>query len=277
MAFEPGRAMLGSYLRLGGQSMQQSLALRRKQLGREQKIVHIFYAWRDSLPSTRPEIADGSTLLISWHGTQHSEINGGGADKRIAAQARRLAGYRQPVLLRWGWEMNGNWFAWDGTHNGGKTAGYVQAWKRLHRIFRDEGAQNVAWVWSPNWNSGPGVSWNAYQHYYPGDAYVDWVGVSGYPFGGETPKTMFRGICAEYGARKPIMLTETAAIEHGGRSKADWITQLGAYVAATPSIGGVVWFDTDVHPGTSENFRIDSSSETLAAYRAMARSTRFSG
>jgi hypothetical protein len=269
--------MLGSYLELGGLSVKQSLALRRKQLGREQRIVHVFYSWQDSLPSTRPDVAASSTLLISWRGTHYSEINGGSADKRIAAEARRLVAYKRPVLLRWGWEMNGNWFDWDGTHNGKKPAGYVTAWKRLHKIFRNEGAANVAWVWSPNWNSGPDVSWNQYEHYYPGDAYVDWVGVSAYPFNGQTPKTLFRRICAEYGARKPIMLTETAAIDHGGNSKADWIRDFSAYVRATPSIGGVVWFDTDVQPGTDENFRIDTNGAALAAYRAMARSARFSG
>jgi hypothetical protein len=274
--FRPGRAMLGSYLALGGRSLQQSLALRRRQLGRDQRIVHVFYDWHDTLPQSRPDVGAG-TLLISWKGTHHSEINGGSADKRIAAQARRLAAHAKPTLLRWGWEMNGNWFPWDGAHNGKQPSGYAKAWKRLHRIFRDEGADNVAWVWSPNWNSGPDVAWNSYEHYYPGDAYVDWVGVSAYPFNGQSPRTLFHRICAEYGSRKPIMLTETAAIDHGGHSKADWIRDFSAYVTATPSIGGVVWFDTDVQPGTRENFRIDSSGSVLAAYRAMARSRRFSG
>ena len=277
VAFRPGRAMLGTYLGLGGKSITQSLALRRQQLGREQRILHLFYRWQDSLPLSWPSVEASSTLLISWRGTYYSEINGGSADKRIATAARRLAAHRKPTLLRWGWEMNGNWFTWDGTHNGKKPAGYVKAWRRLHRIFHEEGADNVSWVWSPNWNSGPDVAWNAYQHYYPGDAYVDWVGVSAYPFDQQTPRTLFHRICAEYGARKPIMLTETSAIEHGGRSKANWITAFSAYVRATPSIGGVVWFDTDIQPGTHQNFRIDTSRTALAAYRTMARSARFSG
>jgi hypothetical protein len=257
-------------------TLKQSLALRRAQLGRDQRIVHAFYGWGQSLPTALPEIG-GSTLMISWDGTHYAAINGGDSDKLIAAAAKRLAANRKPTLLRWGWEMNGNWFTWDGTHNSRKPAGYITAWRRLHRIFRDEGADNVAWVWSPNWNSGPDVAWNSYERYYPGDAYVDWVGVSAYPFGTQTPNTLFHRICDVYGARKPIMLTETAAIDHGGSSKADWITAFSAYVKKTPSIGGVVWFDTDVQPGTRENFRIDSSSAALAAYRAMARSPRFSG
>jgi len=147
----------------------------------------------------------------------------------------------------------------------------------MRRIFAAHGATNVAWVWGPNWNSGPNVGWNHFQHYYPGDAYVDWVGVSGYNFGTETPRTLFTPIVAAYGRRKPIMLAETAAVSHGRHTKARWIRQLSAYVAATPSIGALVWFDTDTQKGVKHNFRPDTDAEALAAYRALARSKRFSG
>jgi glycosyl hydrolase family 26 len=275
--YHRGKVLLGSYLSLKGRSLGQSLALRRQQLGRDQRIVHVYYAWADELPRSRGSIGSGGTLMVSWHGTRYAAITGGGSDRRIAAAARNLAAIKKPTLLRWGWEMNGNWFDWDGTHNGKKPAGYIKAWRRIHRIFADEGADNVAFVWSPNWNSGPDVGWNAYEHYYPGDAYVDWVGVSAYPFTEQTPRTLLHRIVSEYGARKPIMVTETASIEHGGSTKADWIKTFSAYVAATPAIGGVVWFDTDTQPGTAENFRIDTSRATLAAYRAMARSSHFAG
>ena len=274
--YVPGKARLGSYLDLGGMSLTQALALRRKQLGRDQDIVHVFYKWTDTLPSARPDIGDQSILMISWEGTFYSAITGGSSDKLIAAAARQLAAHAKPTLLRWGWEMNGNWFDWDGTHNGRKTAGYAKSWQRMRKIFHEEGADNVAWVWSPNWNSGPNVSWNQYEHYYPGDAYVDWVGVSAYPFNKQSPTTLFQRICAEYGARKPIMLTETASIDNGGTTKRDWINTFAAYMKAQPAIGAVVWFDTDTQPGTSENFRIDTSSSVLAAYKAMADSERFS-
>jgi hypothetical protein len=266
--------MLGSYLDLSGRSLASSLKLRREQLGQDQKIVHQFWAWDEAMPRSRPtEMADDATLMISWHGTGWSSITGGGSDKLIASAARNLAAQKRPLLLRWGWEMNGNWFDWDGSHNGKDPDGYIKVWQRLHRIFADEGADNVAWVWSPNWNSGPSDSWNRMQHYYPGDAYVDWVGVSGYSFDGESPKTLFSPIVKLYGSRKPIILTETAGIDHGGSSKANWIDALSAYCRKTPSIKAITWFDTDTHNDT--NFRIDSSSSSLAAYKRMARLDHF--
>ncbi|WP_412736489.1 glycoside hydrolase family 26 protein [Krasilnikovia sp. MM14-A1259] len=272
--FEAGKVKLGAYMSLSGKSLSQSIALRRGQLGREQRIVHVFYGFGERLE--RPSIGD-STLLVSWHGVPYSRINGGGSDKLIKSAARDLARHGHPVMLRWGWEMNGDWFEWGGANNGQDTAGYIRAWRRMHDIFRAEGADNVAWVWSPNWNSGPNTSWNKMQRYYPGDAYVDWVGVSGYNFFKESPRTLFKPVVSAYGGKKPIIVTETAAVDFGGRSKADWIADLSAYVKSTPQIGGLVWFDTDTQEDVPHNFRIDTSATTLAAYKAMARSARFAG
>jgi hypothetical protein len=272
-----GKAMLGSYLALDGMSLRESLALRRRQLGREQRIVHVFYPWDGYVPSSEPAVAASSTLMVSWHGAPYRRITDGSSDRNIARVARRLAGMKRPILLRWGWEMNGDWFEWDGSHNGDDPAGYVRAWRRLHRIFREQGADNVAWVWSPNWNSSPDTSWNRFARYYPGDDHVDWVGVSGYDFFAESPRTLFRAVVSAYGERKPIILSETAAIDHGAGSKAAWIGKLASWVEDTPAVGAVVWFDTDIQHDSPHNFRLDTDRAALAAYRAMARRSRFSG
>jgi hypothetical protein len=54
---------------------------------------------------------------------------------------------------------------------------YVAAWKRIVDIFRQENVSQVEWCWSPNFNSEAGV---VFASYYPGDDYVDWIGVSVY-------------------------------------------------------------------------------------------------
>ncbi|HWS31847.1 MAG TPA: glycosyl hydrolase [Actinoplanes sp.] len=268
-----GKVMLGSYLALGGRNLRQSLSLRRGQLDREQRIVHRFYPWDGYVPTSEPDVAKSSTLMVSWHGAPYAGILDGRSDANIRAVARKLRNMKRPVLLRWGWEMNGDWFEWGGPQNGQNPANYVKAWKRLHRIFGEQGADNVAWVWSPNWNSSPNVSWNKVQKYYPGDAYVDWVGISGYNFYNETPSTLFNPVTKLYGARKPIIISETAAV----KNKAKWIKQLHTWVEKTPAVGAVVWFDTDIQDGTGHNFRFDTDKTALAAYRTMARSSHFTG
>ncbi|SDT80035.1 Glycosyl hydrolase family 26 [Actinoplanes derwentensis] len=268
-----GKVLLGSYLALGGKNLKQSLSLRRGQLDREQRIVHRFYPWNGYVPTSEPDVAKSSTLMVSWHGAPYAGILNGGSNTNIRSVARKLKNMKRPILLRWGWEMNGDWFEWGGAQNGQSPANYVKAWKRLHRIFAEQGADNVAWVWSPNWNSSPNVSWNKVQNYYPGDEYVDWVGISGYNFYNETPSTLFNPITSRYGSRKPIILSETAAV----KNKAKWIKQLHTWVEKTPAVGAVVWFDTDIQQGTDHNFRFDTDTAALSAYRTMARSSRFTG
>lgn len=272
--FTPGRVRLGAYVDLRGKSLRESRALRRRQLGRDQAIVHRFLRWRDDLPRTA---ADDGTLLISWRGAAYDSITDGSADWLVAAAARRLARRGDPVLLRWGWDMNRDFYAWGGADNGRDTGGYVAAWRRLHRIFAAEGADNVSWVWSPHWRSRPDAGWNEPARYYPGDDYVDWVGVSGYNVGGESPALLFDDIYTQYAHRKPIIIAEVAAVDRGGRTKADWIGEFADWVTTRPAVGAVVWFDTDTHPDSDEQWRIDSDEQALAAYRAMADDPAFGG
>jgi hypothetical protein len=274
--FRSGHVLLGAYVALQGLTVREGLALRRGQLGRTEKIVHRFYSWTDPLPRSLSAVPGGSTLLISWRGPRHTEITDGSSDDLIAAAARRLAAEGRPTLLRWGWDMNRDFYRWGGAANGKDPSGYVKAWQRLHRIFADEGADNVSWVWSPNWNSHPDQPWNQIPRYYPGDAHVDWVGVSGYAQE-QTPGDMFDAFYADWSPRKPIMLSEVAVADRGGSTKADWITALRAWVKTRPAIGAVVWFDTDTHPGSTEKWRIDSDERALAAYRAMAGDPVFGG
>ena len=275
--FENGRAMLGAYLDLTGMSPQQALALRRGQLGRDERIVHLFYGWADPLPQSISYLRAGAIPMISWRGTAYADILDGSSDALVARAARNLRRLGRPTLLRWAWEMNGDWYPWGGAKNGDDTGAFVASWRRVHGIFSDQGAGNVSWVWSVNWNDSPDKSWNRYANYYPGDAYVDWVGVSGYNLHREKPGTLFDGLYAAYAPRKPIIITEVGSVDRGGRTKADWITLFQQWVRQHPAVGAVAWFDTDTHPGYHERWRIDTDPRSLAAYRAMARDPRFSG
>jgi hypothetical protein len=273
----PGRAMLGAYLDLKGKTYPQALALRRRQLGRDERIAHLFYAYDDTLPSKITDMPKNAIPMVSWRGTSYEDMLNGRSDSLIRDAARRLAKFDRPVLLRWGWEMNGNWFAWDGSHNNDDPKGYIASWKYLRKLFDSEGAGNAAWVWSINWNSHPAAAWNRFQAYYPGDEYVDWVGLSGYNLDNESPATLYDALYKEYAARKPMMITEVGAVDRGGTSKGDWISRFAQYVDQRPNICAVAWFDTDTDEAYDEVWRIDTDAHSLAAYKAMATSPRFSG
>src|SRR5205814_4602536 len=50
-----------------------------------------------------------------------------------------------------------------------------------HRdLMRSEGADNLQWVWHVNWLDEPEQKWNAFENYFPGEKYFDWVALSAY-------------------------------------------------------------------------------------------------
>jgi hypothetical protein len=271
-----GKVILGAYLSVDGKTQTQSIALRDSQLGRGYQIYHTYYGWTDNLPTSATWLPSGTTLMISWDGTNYASVNNGSQDKLIAAQADRLASYDKPVYLRWAWEMNGNWYAWGGAENGNNPAGFVAAWRHIHDIFLAHHATNVAWVWGPNWNDNPIAKWNVPAAYYPGDSYVDWIGISGYSNGTNSPNYVFGPIYREFGQRKPFMIAEAGIREKGGTVKADWITELRSWVKARPAVKALVWFDTN-DPSIGIDWRIDTSPGALAAFKSLANDPHFSG
>jgi hypothetical protein len=54
-------------------------------------------------------------------------------------------------------------------------------------IMRAEGADNLQWVWHANWLDQPEQKWNAFENYFPGNDYCDWLALSAY--GPTTPTT----------------------------------------------------------------------------------------
>ena len=148
----------------------------------------------------------------------------------------------------------------------------MAAFRHLHDVFTARGATNVIWVWSPNATDAPEVAGNHWTDYYPGDTYVDWVGIDGYNWGTATSfgrwqrfEDVFAPVYDDYADRKPIMIAETASTEAGG-DKAAWIAQLRPALAERfPAVAAVVWFDQ--HKETDWSFT--SSPGTLAAFRTL--------
>ncbi len=98
-----------------------------------------------------------------------------------------------PLLAEFGTEINGNWFPWNGQYNGGgETTEYGDltfpdgperfrdAYRHIIDICNANGATNITWFFHVDAYSEPESSWNVIENYYPGDSYIDWLGVSVY-------------------------------------------------------------------------------------------------
>jgi mannan endo-1,4-beta-mannosidase len=194
-----------------------------------------------------------------------AKITGGGFDAYLEEWARGIKDLGYPVAVRFAHEMNGYWYPWCESANGNRRGDYVAAWRHVHDLFTRLGADNVIWVWSPNIvyeNATP------LAQLYPGDDYVDWVGLSGYygTAGMETYQTfeqIYRATLAELKtlSKRPIVVTETAATDSQGR-KADWIADLLRTLPKYPEIIGFLWYESV----KETDWRIAASKAASAAF-----------
>ncbi len=239
--------LLGMLSNKAGLTAAQSWAADVATLGVTPYFQMSYYA----LPAPVPIAAMAASLPrppaleIVLFGRADAAINAGTYDGYLTSVANGLAALPYPVFLRWDIEMNITSYGYEPTGGAG-TGGpsFVKAWQRVWSLFNAAGASNVAFVWCPNTNSP--FDPHSWRPFYPGDAYVDWIGVDGYNWGTsdfpvpstwqtayqvfhvfvEDWKTNFGGVG---GAAKPLMIGETNCYEGGG-SKSWWYTDLAGYV-----------------------------------------------
>lgn len=205
---------------------------------------------------------------------------------------RRAASADGPLLVEFGTEVNGSWFPWNGRWNGGgATAGYGDpmladgperfrdAYRHVVDTCRSAGADDITWFFHVDVEGAPAATWNRdLSGYYPGDGYVDWIGLSAYGslssrYGWRSFGARLRPVRDEIAALgdKPVALLETGVREDAasrGR-KAAWTRRmLRAVRTRFPEIRAVAWWNERYRDrGELIDLRIDSSRSALRAYR----------
>jgi hypothetical protein len=212
-----------------------------------------------------------------------ARIAAGRFDPDLRAYARAAAATGIPLMIEFGTEANGNWFPWSGICNGGADGGpahFRAAYIHIVDVFRQQGARNVTWVLHLDAQGEPAAAWNRLAAYYPGAAYVDWVGLSAY--GAQQPgdawdsfasvfAPAYRALAAAVPA-KPIALLEFGAVAEAGHDTAAWIAAALHDIASGryPRLKAESYWSSNWTNGGGgpSIMRIDSSPAVLAAYRA---------
>jgi hypothetical protein len=238
------------------------------QVGKKMNIVAVFVDFAaDSFPAEfKTAVADqGKTLLVFWepyHATL-DDINAGKYDTYIRNFAAAAKTYSGPIILAPLHEANGDWTPWGGTVGSNTPAKVISAWKKIHDLFA--GAANVKFGWAVNNDSVPDTAGNQIANYWPGDAYVDYVGVDGFNFGDpwQTFSEVFDSSLAKLKTyNKPIYIFSFACAQ--GTAKAAWITDaLAVQIPKNAQIAGWVWFNEN----KEMDWRVWSDSSALAAFR----------
>ena len=195
-------------------------------------------------------------------GVSLTAIAAGKYDAYLRSFAAAVKAHRGPVILSFGHEMNGPWYAWGYRHT--SPAVFVATWRHIVTVFRAAGAQNVTWLWTVNIIQRGHIPSPA--RWWPGISYVNWVGIDGYYYKrswkfaslfGPTIKAVHALTLA------PILIAETGAARAAGKpgKVADLFAGIRAY-----GLRGFVWFDAN----RKRDWRLDSPA-ALAAYRRGAQ------
>ena len=214
-------------------------------LGKRPDLVGQYVAWDTGFDAKAVSAAwsYGAMYYVAWEPfkTTLQAIAEGQSDAYISEFADSVRALNLPVAISFGHEMNGNWYPWGTSQS--TAAEFVAAWRRIHNLFAQAGATNVIWVWNPNIiNPVPQV---ALRPYWPGRAYVSWIGITGYfpTSGPETFASLYGPTIAQIKqfTAKPMIIAETSV--ETGPAEVQATNSLVTGVRSHPRILGFIWFD----------------------------------
>jgi hypothetical protein len=220
----------------------------------------------------------------------------GALDVDLRYWARGARDFGTPLFVEFGTEVNGKWFPWNGWWNGrDQTKSYgdpafpdgperfQDAYRRIIRIMRREGAANIVWVFHVNNLDIPQSPWNRLENYYPGDDYVDCLGVSVY--GAQTPMEeewpefgrMMDDVyprLAALGPTKPVILLEFGVSRNNPRGdQAEWAERALSDLVRNrwPRTIGFSWWnecwENDSNPAHDTRMRLQDNPSLSAVFQ----------
>lgn len=147
-------------------------------------------------------IQSGMWMVGTWDVAKNTAK--GDYDKVIKKYSRWAKSIDRPIYLRIGYEF-------DGPHNQLEPEEYVEAYRHVVDLMRAEGVENVAFVWHSYifepYQGHPISAW------YPGDGYVDWVGISLFGLLYQDAELLVHGDAVMEFAKihkKPVMVAEAS-------------------------------------------------------------------
>jgi hypothetical protein len=239
-------------------------------VGRQPNLAGYYGGWGEAFKTgfARTAREHGAATLLQWDPTNIplSAITEGRYDGYLRSFASSVRKFGGPVVIGFGHEMNAYWYGWGYRHT--SPAVFVTAWKHIVSVFRDQGVDNVTWLWTlqaDEKGTGPIRDW------WPGARYVTWVGIDGYFY--RPGDTFFSVFGATIGQLRtftglPVLLSETAAGPVAGQA-----AKIPGLFAGMRQYGtlGLVWFDIAQDDGLyHQNWHLAAGAAGVAAFRRAA-------
>lgn len=286
-----------------GLSDFQAISQLEKQENLDFDIISFYLAWTDDSVNKFPhQLMDSiyknhSIPMITWEpwASTLSEndsvkplieekkifkhITEGYFDDYISRFAAILNKYDQPVFLRFAHEFDNPQYPWS--QKGDNTPEeFKEAWKYVHRRLKKEGAHKVIFVWNP-WKS------ETMHTYYPGDEFVDWVGLTMLNYGplNENGEVLpFQQLYKPFKnklywfTRKPVMLAEFGSLKLGQKNQEDWLSKAVDSVNSNyENIAALVFFNSKLDKNIPQNdwFKEDQLDWSISSWDELKKD--FSG
>lgn len=264
-------------------------------------FIQLYVAWGDKpeehfpIKYVKAIYNLGSTPFITWepwlndfdreeHGLPFKkdpnknglkDIVNGDYDYYIDKWAADLKDFGEIVFIRLGHEMNDPYrYPWGPQNN--KPEDFITAWRYVVNRFRAQKVDNAVWVWSPH------PAYLLYNEYYPGNDYVDWVGVGALNYGTVALWSKwwsFDEIFGDYYDRlaafgKPIVITEFGSLAVGGQ-RSQWYEQAFTNLPEKyPQLKAILFYNNN-NDNTTLNKSLDwSLNEDTLSLKAIKRAIK---
>jgi mannan endo-1,4-beta-mannosidase len=253
----------------GAPPSYRSIAAFAQAAGRQPNLLGYYSGWVEPFDTSFAEMIHkhGVTPFVQIDPTDASvaAIADGTYDDYLRSYAESVRDFRHAVVIGFGHEMNGSWYSWGYKHVSPST--FVAAWRHIVTLFREQGADNVTWLWTiqaDETGTGPVGSW------WPGTEYVTWIGIDGYY---RRPSDTFANVFGETITQvraftsQPVLLSETAV--GPGADQFVGIQNLFHGMAAYNTLG-LVWFDKNQQHGTgtaNQDWRLEDSLQARIAFQ----------
>jgi mannan endo-1,4-beta-mannosidase len=236
--------------------------------GQEPNLIGYYSGWAEAFATSFAQKihAHGVTPFVQIDPSfaSVSAIAAGDYDGYLKSYADSVRDFRFPVVIGFGHEMNAPWYSWGYKHVSPKT--FAAAWRHIVNLFRAQGAENVTWLWTINQERSdirPAQQW------WPGAAYVTWVGIDGYYYRPSDTFARVFGTTIDHVRTftdKPILLSETA-VGPGVITQSAKISDLFDGMQKYRTLG-LVWFDKTQHGSIlHQDWRLENNVSAGAIFR----------
>ncbi|HWV66845.1 glycosyl hydrolase [Chitinophaga sp.] len=207
-------------------------------------IISLYIPWGDAPQCNVPDSLinaiynNGSLPMITWEPWTNlfdsaiankelskgqrvfAHISAGFFDQYLLRFAARIKSLNRPVFIRFAHEADNPAYPWSATGNNTPEQ-FKAAWQYICRLFNRNGVSNVIWVWNP-WHAAAAMD------YFPGAAYVDWIGVTGLNYGPQNENGQsytFRELYAPFHrlpvfrSGLPVMVAEMGSLRAAGNQQ----------------------------------------------------------